>query len=221
MTMARRLPGRKLKKVTCKVNQREYALELRVVDTSDRYSSSVDLTYRIITNDPCPIDVQDDDPNECVKKAQAIIQDQLAIEWRDVLHVSIDCESRHTREVDANTRQHGFDLKWDRKQIGMRGKEPVYRNNQHSHIYAGELETGRSSSRFHGEESIQSVIDDTEENRAALDAIGSMLDQLQKRLGELLTPAAIGKTLTDVRSKLPALLAAPLANTPKGKGRRG
>lgn len=218
--MARRKQGRKLRDVELQANQKLYRVPLRVVDKTE-HSNRPTFTYVIDVEEPCRVHVEDKDINEVMKKAVQVIEDQLAIEWKDVLHVSIGMSEDDITDGFSNAeadQSHGFTLKWKREQIGRRGDEAVHRKRKRGkgsfgvhanepHIWQGELEVGKDG--YGADEILYAVIDDTEENRNALGHIGLMLDTLQKRLNAVLKPEAIVQTLADVRAKIPLLLADP------------
>lgn len=136
------------------------------------------------------------DPNELVKKAEAIIDEFLAISWTNVLYVTVE-RPRFDGEQTA-----GFRFKWRPFQTGKRGGDSVYREtpteHHRTHIYPGALKVGADAGDFHDERVTHAVVPDTEMNRSRLMQIAEAVNLLRERLAELLTPKQIENTLSNI-----------------------
>lgn len=210
-----RKKGKKIRKVEVRACGKLYKLDLRLLDTSESYSSKPSFDYIIDEDEPCPIYVKDHDVDECIAKAQKVIAERLAIEWRDVLHVSVESiESGHrSREPEDDVRDeddYALTLEWKAKQVGERGGEPVYRDRPgSSQVYPGTLDEGTPSHQPHWERTKQyAIIDDTPANREALQKVADGLVLLAAKVRELFGPKAIQLTLANLKQSLP-MLAAP------------
>lgn len=192
-----------------RVGGKTYELKLRLIDSG--HSHSKRFSYSATHSDPDVV-VRGDDPNQCLRDAEAELRAKLTLDWTPSIVIYAedgdDCSyygsgatlfqgrlSFRYALVDVAKRADGTDV-W---------REPVR---------DGFVKRGRE---FHERDGTPhgTVILDTPENRAKLQVIADGLEKLAANLTLLLSPDRVAKTLQDVRVlALPAPGAEP---RPKAK----
>jgi hypothetical protein len=219
--MSERKQGRKFDTVEIKVEDKVYDIEVRIIKGDRSYGTATGFTYLIDIDEPVAFRHTGTDINALIALCAKDMREELAVEWKDVLHVEFstcpyyrshhDTDDRDDR-MDSCGSTHALKLDWEHKQIGRRDDTPVHRNPNSPSLRTGELEVGKDhvSSGFNVfKEVTKTVVDDTPENREALIYIGDQIDKLQEKLEELFSPKTIQDTLTAVKAKANLFLLVP------------
>ena len=219
--MPERKQGRKFDTTEIKVSDKVYDIEIRILKGNRAYGEATGFAYLIDIDEPISFHHQDADINALIEKCKKDMQEELAVEWKDVLHVEFatrhyyrshhDTDERDAR-MDGRTSTHALRLNWEHKQIGRRDDGPVHRSPDSTSLRKGELKTGKEhcSSGFDVfKEVTKVVVDDTPANREALIHIGDQMDKLQEALEELFNTENLQATLTAVKAKANLFLLGP------------
>lgn len=207
--------------------------------TSGRLGKDDAKTYFLVQLDNPEIDEQDTDINRLRETVFAKIKEQLKIEWRSMLIVTVDSSrSRLFRKElkaatpDTERNAHGkLKLSWERVQIAQHGKNKLQRDfNNYYKPFGYTKERGEKPrevwNRGHdgwptlgaGENhkhragrarSVGAMIPDTPENRLALEAISDQIEKLYDGLSKLLNSTRIEETLAKVAASGLLALSAP------------
>lgn len=222
------------------------SIPVLVVDTSktsSSYHGTDAKTYFKVELRDLEISEKSSDINELRNKVFELIKQKLNIEWKNKLHVEVSCDrERLFNKEDApdtpDTQDDGsgsLTVKWVRYQVAIVNGEKVQRQfrryiepmrwgtrteparEEWGHTFGDWPHEGVDPRDRSDTPSQAALIDDTPENRAALELIADNLELLYSRLSVLLNADKIQSTLTHVISGSSLLALAAPAETKNDK----
>lgn len=190
----------------------------------EQRSQQVKTYFRVKMEDP-EIQEEDINIDALQKRVMAIIKDKLTIEWKSMLHVTVSGDRKKLQEpktkdpnATVDTASVNLHIKWERVQISEYKGKKYYRTfhsadrhyNMTTHTHEGPYvvkwsgpidgwpETGskaKERGRWQTEKEMSALIEDTPENRAALEVIAAKTEELHERMMQLLSPKSIVQAL--------------------------
>lgn len=187
------------------VGGKTYQLKLRLIDAG--HSHSKRFSYSATHLDPDVV-VCGDDPNQCLRDAEAELRAKLSLDWIPSIVIYAEGGDDCSYYGSGVTLFQGrLSFRYAMVDVAKRADgTAVWREP----VRGGLVKRGRE---FHERDGTPhgTVILDTPENRAKLQVIADGLEKLAANLTLLLSPNRVAKTLQDVR-----VLALP-APRPKAK----
>lgn len=230
--MTQRTPGRIIQRIKIYAGNTNTLVPMRLVNSGHR--SDLKFYYRIDLDDP-EIHVSDTSPDECVRKAKAILETALTIVWTDHILVETEGPERLVEDPDEDPSDEGqLKIAYRFIQTGKRAGEPVWRAVAESRdsdsrdgcrrvpstwIQSGHpiepADDGRIHSTHHGHgipretyagPGTQALIPDTPFNRKRVESFIVGLNRIADEVRRMLAPGAIARTLA---AGTPLLLSPP------------
>ena len=151
------------------------------------------------------IEIESGDISELAKMARELLEEWFKIDWKPKLVVAVTASTSidqwdRERGVRMNS---GFEMSvsgWDE---GVQSKTGRIFRREHDrwgekrHKYAGDIKSSREGKSTRADKITVAVIDDTPENRKALEDMSAGLNDLMRRLQQFLRDDNLQQTLAD------------------------
>ncbi len=139
------------------------------------------------------------------EKAETALKSKIAIEWQPKLLVHVRCrgDNRGSKDTDIKLHSWGMDFKLSVETLDI-GEYQGKKYQRDGRVQEGWPHVGKPNT--FSEYDMVAMIDDTPENRAALNSIIDNWHESRHRLLDLFNPHTIQNTITAAKAGLPLML---------------